>query len=226
VVSHASVRGEIVDVCRRLYARGLISALEGNVSARLSDGTVLVTPAGVPKGELAAESLVVVDATGTVQGTGTPTSELAVHLRIYACRPDVGAVVHAHPPVATGFAVAGETIPHGVLPEVVVFLGAVALVEYAMPGTADLAVAVAACAERHDALLLAHHGAVTVGRSLSAAYCRMESLEHAARIVLAARLVGSVTPLPPEQVAALEAYRRAHDPAAPPGGAGDGRREG
>ncbi len=213
MLPYANARRELADVCRRLHARGLISALEGNASARLPDGNLLVTPAGVPKAELTADQLVVVDPAGGVCDGGRPTSELALHLRVYDARVDVNAVVHAHPPAATGFAVAGTAIPYGVLPEAIVFLGPVALVPYAMPGTAALADAVAPYAAGHDTLLLAHHGAVTLGATISLAHCRMESLEHAARILLAARLIGSATPLTPDQVAALEAHRTRDDPA-------------
>jgi L-fuculose-phosphate aldolase len=156
------------------------------------------------KVEVTPDTLLVVDASGAVlEGTGRASSELAMHLALYAARPDVRAVVHAHPPTATGFAVAGETIPDGVLPEVICQMGAVALVPYFTPGTAAARDAFAPYIAAADAFLMANHGATTVGPSLDAAHQRMESLEHAARILLAARQLGRVVPLTDAQRAAL-----------------------
>ncbi|HSJ63014.1 MAG TPA: class II aldolase/adducin family protein [Gemmatimonadaceae bacterium] len=200
----AAVRREILGVCRRLWERGLIAGRDGNVSVRLPDGHILVTPAGMPKQDCGDEDLVVLTLDGRrVGGAREASTEVAVHLRIYRDRPDVFAVVHAHPPVATGFALAGETLPHNALPEIVLGLGPVALVHYETPGTAALANALEPHLSRHQAFLLANHGAVTVGPTLSVAYGRMESLEHTARIVLTARLLGRVNPLTPVQLEAL-----------------------
>ncbi|HET7583332.1 MAG TPA: class II aldolase/adducin family protein [Gemmatimonadaceae bacterium] len=205
-------RRALADVCRRLYERGLIAGLEGNASVRLKNGNVLVTPAGVAKGDAHPDAMVVVDPSGRPAGGGRPSSELAVHLELYAARDDVGAVVHAHPPAATAFAVAGVPIPDDVVPEGIVVLGPVALVPFAAPGTGALAERLAPFAAHHDTFLLDHHGAVTVGDTLASAYCRMESLEHTARILLAARLLGPVRPLPPREVAGLRAQRQASGP--------------
>lgn len=202
-------RAGIVRVCRRLWERGLVAGPDGNVSVRLPDGRVLVTPGGGAKVDVSEGALLVVDLDGAVvQGEGHPSSELAMHLALYRARPDVGAVVHAHPPTATGFAVAGESIPDGVLPEVVCQMGAVALVPYFTPGTPAAADAFAPYIAGHEAFLMANHGATTVGPTLDVAHRRMESLEHAARIVLTARLLGRVTPLTAEQHAALVAPAR------------------
>lgn len=208
-VGHDGGRAAIVRACRRLDARGLIAGLDGNVSLRLVDGTVLVTPAGRPKHELDEAAIVHCDAAGSVIAGGRPSSEFGMHLALYAARPDVGAVVHAHPPTATGFAVAGETIASDVLPEVIFQVGEVALVPFALPGTGALAEALAPFARDHDAFLLANHGATTVGRTLDDALQRMESLEHAARILLAARQVGTVHRLRESDRAALRAAREA-----------------
>ena len=132
-----------------------------------------------------------------------------MHVRIYQRRPDVQAVVHAHPPTATGFAVAGEAFMAGVLPEVIFLMGPVPLLPYAMPGTPALADSFDPYVASHDAFLLANHGATTVGPSLLVAHQRMESLEQAARIVLTARLLGRVNELTDEQVRALRAARDA-----------------
>lgn len=201
----------IADVCRRLYERGLIAGPDGNVSVRLSDGSILVTPSGMSKGIVTAEDLVVVDMEGReLVGSRSPSSELRMHLRIYQRRPDARAVVHAHPPTATGFAVAGESFMAPVLPEVILQMGAVPLVPYATPGTDALADALEPYLARHDAVLLANHGATTLGRTLTEAHHRMESLEHAARILLAARAVGRVQELGAADVEALRSRHEDH----------------
>lgn len=201
------LRRQVVHVCRRLYERGLVAGQDGNVSVRLDDERLLVTPAGWCKGDLRPEHLVVTDLGGNVMGEGRASSEVGMHLRLHARRADVSAVVHAHPPVATGFAVAGESIASDVLPEIIFQVGEVALVPFGMPGTPALADAMEPWIDGHDAFLLANHGATTVGRSLRDALFRMESLEHAARILLAARQLGRVRTLEPDAVRALRQAR-------------------
>lgn len=194
----------IVRVCRRLYERGLVAGPDGNVSVRLSGDTILVTPAGLSKVDVTPEDLVVVSLTGErLQGRRPPSSELKMHLRIYQRRPDAHAVVHAHPPTATGFGVAGEGFVAPVLPEVILQMGAVPLVPYVTPGTQAFADSFEPLLDRYDAFLLANHGATTLGPSLEVAHQRMESLEHAARITLTARLLGRVHELSAEDVRAL-----------------------
>lgn len=204
----SAIRREVVVVCRRLWERGLIAGPDGNVSVRLAPDRILVTPAGMSKVDVRSEDLVEVSRDGRhLRGTRRASSELAVHLRIYAQRPDVGAVVHAHPPVATGFSVAGEGFASCILPEVIFQVGWVPLVPYEMPGTEALARQFDPFIPTHDAFLMANHGAVTIGPTLSIAHQRMESLEHTARIVLTARQLGRVNELSTEQVAALVAAR-------------------
>jgi L-fuculose-phosphate aldolase len=200
---------DIVRVCHRLYDRGLIAGPDGNVSVRLDDGSILATPSGMSKVDVAPDDLVVVRLDGSViAGERRPSSELRMHLRIYACRADVHAVVHAHPPTATGFAVAGESFMAPVLPEVILQMQSVPLVPYATPGSDALADAIEPYVRKgHDALLLANHGATTMGASLLAAHQRMESLEHAARIILAARTIGRVNTLSVAEVQALRPGR-------------------
>jgi L-fuculose-phosphate aldolase len=208
-----AARLAIVRVCKRLYERGLIAGTEGNVSVRVSDERVVVTPAGMAKADLVAEDLVELALDGRpVGGPHPPSTEIAVHLRIYARRADVRAVVHAHPPTASGFAVAGESFPEGVLPEVIITLGPVPLVPYATPGTAGLADRFEPFLGDHDAFLMANHGATTVGPTLAVAHQRMESLEHAARILLTARLLGRVNALSGDEVRALSALRERGGP--------------
>jgi L-fuculose-phosphate aldolase len=212
-VDERSLRREIVQVCRRLYERGLIAGGEGNVSARRDESTLLVTPAGASKVDVAEDELVVVDRAGNpVAGSGRASSELGMHLRIYDRRPDVGAVVHAHPPFATAFAVAGEDLMSPVLPEIVVLIGGVPLVPYATPGSPALAAAIEPFLGLHDAFLMANHGATSFGSTLSIAHQRMESLEHAARTLCLARTLGRVTTLTDAQRDALLEIRRAASP--------------
>lgn len=207
-VADAAVRQEVVHVCRRLWERGLIAGPDGNVSVRLDDRRILVTPSGLSKVDVEPDDLVELSLDGShLSGRRTASSEVRMHLRIYERRPDVRAVVHAHPPTATAFAVAGEGFMAGVLPEIILMLGQVPLLPYATPGTPELADRFDPYVARHDAFLLANHGATTCGPTLVLAHQRMESLEHAARILLGARLLGRVNELTPEQVAALVAVR-------------------
>jgi L-fuculose-phosphate aldolase len=199
---------EVVRCCRALWERGLIAGVDGNVSVRLDPGRLLVTPRGCLKCELQPDDLVVVDPEGRrLDGSREATTELDLHLRVYRRRPDCGAVVHAHPPAATGFAVAGEGIPGDILPEITLLMGEVPLVPYGTAGTPALGDAVEPFIPNHDAVLLANHGALTWGPDLRVARIRMESLEHGARILLAARTLGTVTHLTREQIDALQRLR-------------------
>lgn len=205
-----AIRREIVTVCRRLWERGLIAGQDGNVSVRLPAGRVLVTPAGMSKVDVGVQDLVELSLDGSARRrVPRASSEVRMHLRIYQRRPDVMAIVHAHPPTATGFAVAGEGLVACVLPEVIFQVGQVPLLAYATPGTDALADSFEPFVRTHDAFLLANHGATTVGPTLLIAHQRMESLEHAARILLTARLLGKVNTLAPEDVQSLESARRA-----------------
>lgn len=182
--------------CRQLAAGGLLAGRDGNVSVRLGPDRVLVTPSGLIKALVTAGDMVEVDLAGRKRrGRRNPTSELDLHLRILTHRPDVGAVVHAHPPAATGFAVAGEEIPANLLPELIFLVGRVPIVPYGTPGTRELGDRVEPYLAEHDGLLLANHGAVTMGRTLDQAWIRMETLEHAARVIMAARAIGQPKPL-------------------------------
>lgn len=208
-------RREIVGVCRRLYERGLIAGPDGNVSVRVAPDRILVTPSGLSKVDIQEHDLVELSLDGRhVRGSSRASSEVAMHLRAYRRRADVHAVVHAHPPTATGFAVAGEGLTECVLPEVVWQMGWIPLVPYATPGTEALADAFEPFLAQHDAFLMANHGATTLGATLVQAHQRMESLEHAAKIVLTARLLGRVNALGADEVAALVAARQRAFPGA------------
>ena len=208
-----ALRQEIVRVCRRLYEQGLIAGGEGNVSARLDDGSILITPSGASKIDVLESDLVIVDSSGKlVAGSGRASSELGMHLRIYERRQDVKAIVHAHPPFATAFAVAGEDLMAPVLPEIIVQTGGVPLVPYATPGSPALAAAIEPFLPHHDAFLMANHGATAFGSTLSIAHQRMESLERAAQIIFSSRLLGRVSTLTEEQRNALLQLRAGASP--------------
>ena len=174
--------------CRQLAAHGLIAGRDGNLSVRIGTKRVLVTPTGCIKAIVTAADMVEVDLAGKPRGRSSrkPTSELDLHLRILRHRPDVRAVVHAHPPTATGFAVAGREIPGNMLPELSFVVGPVPLVPYGKAGTPELGDRVVPFLGGHNALLLEKHGAVTMGETLDEAWIRMETLEHSARIIIVA----------------------------------------
>lgn len=198
----------VCTICRRLYERGLIAGQDGNVSVRVGGELVLTTPAGLSKVDLRPEDLVEVALDGTVRGgTRRPTSELAVHLRAYQRRAEVRAVVHAHPPFATAFSIAGQSIDTSSLAELRYGVGPVALVAYGTPSTNEAADVFEPFWASHDAFLMAHHGALTVGATLTQAHQRMESLENGARITWLARALGSVPALPDDALRALDALR-------------------
>jgi L-fuculose-phosphate aldolase len=208
-MTEAALRAEIVRVCRALYDRGLIAGREGNVSARLDNGRLLVTPAGFAKGMLAPNDIAVVTNAGETVGDARPSTELGMHLRIYAHRPDVRAVVHAHPPHATAFAAAGRDFMTPVFPELVAVTGPVPLVPYGRTGEAALGDAIEPFLTDHDVFLLANHGATATGDSLAEAHARMESLEQGARILTIATGLGQPALPPGEGDYLLAAWRRA-----------------
>jgi L-fuculose-phosphate aldolase len=215
-MSEAAVRADIVEIGRRLYARGYVASNDGNVSARLDPERLLTTPSGVSKGFMTPEMLVVTDMQGRkLSGERQASSELLMHIEVYRNRPDVNAVVHAHPPLATGFAVAGIPLDRAVLAEVVTTLGAIPIAEYGTPSTQELADAVGQHIKAHDGLLLANHGALTVAGELFAAYYKMETVEHFAKISLIARLLGRENLISREEVNRLQRLRATYGIAAP-----------
>ena len=202
------LRASIVEAGRRLYQKGMVAANDGNLSCRLEEGLILITPTGVCKGDLDPDQLLVVDAEGrVVRGSLRPTSEMKMHLAVYRNRPDVEAVVHAHPPRATAFAVARIPMDRVSLPEVVFSLGRIALAEYGTPSTDEIPDSIQRHIPTCDAILLSNHGALTVGTSVMDAYFKMETLEHFADISLSARLLGGAVYLDEEQEAALYEVR-------------------
>jgi L-fuculose-phosphate aldolase len=189
----------LVEICRRLYGCGFVAATDGNVSIRLPGGNILTTRSAVNKGMVTRADLVEVTPRGErvrrprsarSAKNVSPSSELGMHLFIYRSRPDVNAVVHAHPPFATAFAVAGLSIPADVFPEVVIGLGRIPLAAYATPATREVAASLAPFVRSADAILMANHGVVTCGSDLWDAYFKMEKVEHAAHVTVIARTLG------------------------------------
>jgi L-fuculose-phosphate aldolase len=210
------LRADIVEIGRRLHARAYVASNDGNISVRLDDDRLLTTPKGVSKGFMTPDMMVITDLDGhKVAGGRDPSSELLMHLAVYRNRPEIAAVVHAHPPTATGFAVAGIALDRAVLAEVVTTLGSIPIAEYGTPSTQELADAVQAHIKVHDGLLLANHGALTVAGELFAAYYKMETVEHFARISLVARQLGRERLLSREEVLRLQELRGTYGIAAP-----------
>ena len=210
------LRADIVEAGRRLYARAYIASNDGNISARLDDGRLITTPKSVSKGFMTPDMMVIVDYSGKkIAGDRDPSSELPMHLEIYRNRPDVNAVVHAHPPLATGFAVAGIPLTRAVLAEVITTLGSIPIAAYGTPSTSELPEAVRKYIKAHDGMLLANHGAVTCGTDVMSAYYKMETIEHFAKISLVARMLGGERLLSRDEVFRLQGLRGMYGIAAP-----------
>ncbi|MCC6449499.1 MAG: class II aldolase/adducin family protein [Candidatus Aureabacteria bacterium] len=206
--SEREYRQDIVEICRRMYARGFISGSDGNVSVRLGSGRLLSTPSGINKGFLSLRDLIVTDMGGKkLQGDKKPTGELYLHLEAYRQRPDIGAVVHAHPPVTIAFSLAGQKLPQCVLPEIVMIFGSIPTASYATPCTDEGPRAIAELIGDCDALIIERHGTITVGDTVFTAYDRLEKVEHSAQVSAAARQLGPVKPLPREEIDKLLALR-------------------
>ncbi len=204
----AKLKEEMIAVARRIYEHDFVAASDGNLSTRLGDEEVLITASGTYLGELRPEQIVRVSLDGEQLEVGTrPSSEMPLHLEVYCRRPDVRAVVHAHPPVATAFSYAGVSMEDPVIPEVVLTFGAIPTTPYGTPGSEEGAHVVAGLIEKHDALVLQRHGAVTVGTSPIDAYYKLEKLEHAAHMLFVARQLGHVIQLSPDELRRLDAVR-------------------
>jgi L-fuculose-phosphate aldolase len=203
-----ALRQDLVRFGKMLHAQGFVAATDGNLSVRLDQKRILVTPTGFSKGMMSPEDMVIVDLHGKkLSGFYNPSSEITMHLTIYRMRPDVGAIVHAHPCTATGFASAGIALDEPLCSEVVITLGAVPLAPYATTGTMELSDSLRPYIPFHDAILMANHGVVAYGDDLCRAYMRMEAVEHYAKIVLAARQLGSARSLDSRELEKLVAVR-------------------
>ncbi|MEN8164680.1 MAG: class II aldolase/adducin family protein [Acidobacteriota bacterium] len=191
----------MIQVGRRLWEREFISGTGGNFSARLDDNHILSTPAGVAKGRLTPDDLVVTDLEGTrISGRLQPSSELRIHLASYRLRPEVHAVVHAHPKTVVAHSLASINLMFTALPETVAALGMIRSVPYETPGTSALALKMEGALADHNAVVMERHGAITLGRTLLEAYDRMETLEHAAQTLYLAETLGTIEALPDDEI--------------------------
>ena len=193
-------RKQLIEIGRLCYQKNLLVAMDGNLSVRLPSGNIICTKAGCHKGLLTDDDLVVIDSSGKqLRGRGRPTSEMAMHVACYRARPDISAVVHAHPPISVAFTIANVSLARCVLPEVVLTLGVVPTLDYETTGTDALAAKVGDAIVNYDAVLMDRHGAVCVGKDLLEAFCRLETMEHTALITKTAFDLGTVKELPPEE---------------------------
>ncbi len=212
-LTYMELREQICDVCHKMWQLGWVAANDGNVSVKLPDGTFLATPTGMSKSFITPEKLVHIDTEGRVldglEGL-KPSSEIKMHMRCYEEREDVGAVLHAHPPVATGYAVANKPLDDYSMIETVIALGSIPVTPYGTPSTYEVPEAIAPYLGEHDAVLLQNHGALTVGADLITAYYRMETLELFAKISLNAHLLGGAQELSRENIDRLISMRESY----------------
>ncbi len=210
-LSYMEVREQICDVCHKMWQLGWVAANDGNITVKLEDGTFLATPTGISKSFITPEKLVRIDKDGNIleaEGNYKPSSEIKMHLRCYKEREDVGAVLHAHPPTATGFAVANIPLDKYTMIETIVSLGSIPVTPYGTPSTNEVPEAIAPYLQEHDVMLLKNHGALSVGDSLLTAYYKMETLELFAKISLNARLLGGEEELPRDKIDTLIELRK------------------
>lgn len=210
-LSYPEIRDQICDVCHKMWQLGWVAANDGNVSVKLGNGTFLATPTGISKSFITPEKLVLINESGEVlEGLEgyRPSSEIKMHLRCYKEREDVGAVVHAHPPTATGFAVAHVDMDRYTMIETVIAIGSVPVTPYGTPSTDEVPDAIAPYLPEHDVLLLANHGALSVGADLTTAYYRMETLELYAKISLTAHLLGGEKEIDRDNIDRLISMRK------------------
>lgn len=209
-MTEMEIKEQICDVCHKMWQLGWVAANDGNVSVRLSDGNFFVTPTGISKGFITPEKIVKINENcEIIEGAPgyKPSSEIKMHLRCYRERPDVNGVVHAHPPTATGYAVAGLSLDEYSMIETVVAIGAIPLTPYGTPSTMEVPEAITPYLQEHDVLLLQNHGALTVGSDLYTAYYRMETLELFAKISLTAHLLGGAKEIERNQIDKLLVLR-------------------
>jgi len=211
MISKAGVCREIIRVTRTLADQGLIRSSDGNVSVRWKPDRFLITPSGVYKMEMKPQDVLLVDGSGRVVAGRpglAPSSEVRMHLEAYRLRPDVRAVIHAHPPYATAVTIAGAPFPMDVIPEALIALGSVPVAPYAHPGSPELAASIAPFLPESDSILLSHHGSLNVGRTLTQALIALERVEHTARVYFLAKSLGAVRPIPAEKIRELEEIGR------------------
>lgn len=194
---------DILTLSKMMYDKGMVNAFEGNLSVKTHDG-ILITPSQICKGFLTEDLLVETDMQGRVlRGTAKPSSEIILHLMAYSIRGEIGAVIHAHSPYATAFAVANKAIETRAYPEMIVLYGKIPLVKYGTPSTPEICADLKNHLLDHDVVLLANHGIVAVGKDLYDAYFKLESVESIAKVLLFTRILGGEKDLPPEEVKKL-----------------------
>ncbi len=204
MIKDTAARKTIIDIGLRMYTRGFVAATDGNISVRLNKNCLLTTPSGISKGTLHEDDLIVMDFSGKViSGYRKPSSEYRLHTAIYEARPDVNAVIHAHPPLCTALTVAGISLDQPILPEVVLTLGSIPTAPYATPTTEEVPDSIKQLIPHHDAILLERHGTVTVGECCESAYNKLEKLEHTAQVMLYSLQLGSAKPLSSKQISEL-----------------------
>lgn len=187
------LKKDVIRCCHLLHIKGFVAATDGNISVKTSNDRYLITPTQFNKGLLTEEDLIIIDGKGKVlTGKTKPSSEYRMHIKAYELRPDIRAVVHAHPPYLTAFSIAGKEIPQDVLPEVVLTLGRIPTTQYATPSTPEVAEVIEDLIQQHDAITLNRHGSLTVGKTVFDAYNKLEKAEHAALITLIAKSLGQV----------------------------------
>lgn len=208
--SDYEIKKEICEIGRRVYQDGFVAANDGNISVKVDENTFFATPTGVSKGYMTPEMICKVDGQGNLkeQNKWKPSSEFKMHLRVYQERPDINAVVHAHPPIATSFAIAGIPLDKLIMPEAVIFLGAVPIAEYGTPSTMEIPDSLMPYLQDYDAILLANHGALSFGCDLNTAFFRMESTEFYAKLLFHARMLGGEKEIPCGQVKKLIDLRK------------------
>ena len=209
--SDFEVKREICEIGRRIYQDGFVAANDGNISVKVDENTFFTTPTGVSKGYMTPDMICKVDAQGNPKesnGKYRPSSEFKMHLKVYQERPDVNAVVHAHPPIATSFAIAGIALDKLIMPEAIIFLGAVPIAQYGTPSTMEIPESLEPYIQDYDAILLANHGALSFGCDLNTAFFRMESTEFYAKLTYYATMLGGAKEIPCGEVKKLIDLRK------------------
>ena len=208
--SDYEIKKEICEYGKRIYNNGFVAANDGNISVKVDENTYFATPTGVSKGYMTPDMICKVDGQGNLKEPckWKPSSEFKMHLKVYQERPDVKSVVHAHPPIATSFAIAGIPLDKLIMPEAVIFLGSVPIAQYGTPSTMEIPESLEPYIQEHDAILLANHGALSFGCDLNTAFFRMESTEFYAKLFLYARLLGGEKEIPCGEVKKLVELRK------------------
>ena len=203
------IKKEICDIGSRIYQKGFVAANDGNISVKVGPNEFYCTPTGVSKGYMTPDMIIKIDANGNkIEGKLNPSSEIKMHMRVYQERPDVNSVVHAHPPIATAFAVCNKPLNLHILPEAILTVGTVPICDYGTPSTMEIPDSLMPFIQKHDAFLLKNHGALTVGNTLTKAFFLMEEVEFNAKICKYARELGGVDEIPCEQLEKLMELRK------------------